>query len=45
VQIFAGFLPGWTMPRFELPGNQRHTIPYGIAITVGSVIATAALRA
>src|SRR2546427_13024329 len=36
VQIFAGLLPGWTVPRFELPPDQRHTIPYGIAITGGS---------
>ncbi len=45
MQIFAGFLPGWTIPRFELPRDQRHTIPYGIAITIGSLIATAAFRA
>jgi prepilin peptidase CpaA len=44
-QIFAGLLPGWTMPRFEIPKDQRHTIPYGVAITVGSMIATVAFRA
>ena len=45
VQIFAGLLPGWRMPRFEIPKDRRHTIPYGVAITVGSMIATAVFRA
>lgn len=44
VQILAGLLPGWRMPRFEVPKDRSHTIPYGVAITVGSMIATAVFR-
>lgn len=35
--ILAGFLPGWKMPRYEVTPD-RHTIPYGVAITLGSLI-------
>jgi prepilin peptidase CpaA len=45
LQIFAGLLPGWEMPRFAVPTDRRHTIPYGVAITIGSIIATAIFRA
>lgn len=38
LQIFASLLPGWEMPRFTVPANRRHTIPYGVAITTGSLI-------
>ncbi len=38
LQIFVGFLPGWEMPRFTVPPDRRHTIPYGVAITFGSLI-------
>ena len=41
LRIFVGLLPGWEMPRFSLPANRQHTIPYGVAIMVGSVIAVA----
>jgi prepilin peptidase CpaA len=41
VRIFVGILPGWEMPRFSLPADRRHTIPYGVAIMIGSVIAVA----
>lgn len=41
VQIFVGLLPGWEMPRFAVPSDRKHTIPYGVAITIGSIIATA----
>ena len=44
VQIFAGFLPGWPMPRFSVPQDKRHTIPYGVAITLGSLISLAVFR-
>jgi len=44
LQIFAGLLPGWRMPRFEVPTDKRHTIPYGVAITIGSTIAIAVFR-
>lgn len=45
LQIFVGLLPGWEMPRFAIPSDRRHTIPYGVAITIGSVISTAIFRA
>ncbi len=45
LQIFAGFLPGWEMPRFAVPADRRHTIPYGVAITIGSILSTAIFRA
>lgn len=45
VQIFVGFLPGWEMPRFSVPAERRYTIPYGVAITVGSLISLAIFRA
>jgi len=41
LRIFVGLLPGWEMPRFSLPPDSRHTIPYGVAIMIGSVIAVA----
>jgi len=45
LQIFAGFLPGWQMPRFEVPSDRRHTLPYGVAITFGSLISLFVFRA
>ena len=45
LQIFVGLLPGWQMPRFAVPADKRHTIPYGVAITVGSLISLAIFRA
>ena len=45
LQILVGFLPGWEMPRFAVPADRRHTIPYGVAITLGSIISTAIFRA
>ena len=44
LRIFVGILPGWEMPRFSLPPDRRHTIPYGVAIMLGSVIAVAFFR-
>jgi prepilin peptidase CpaA len=44
LQIFAGLLPGWEMPKFTVPADRRNTIPYGVAITLGSIIATAIFR-
>jgi prepilin peptidase CpaA len=41
VQIFVGLLPGWEMPRFSVPAERRYTIPYGVAITFGSLISLA----
>jgi prepilin peptidase CpaA len=45
LQILVGFLPGWQMPRFAVPADRRYTIPYGVAITIGSIISTAIFRA
>ena len=45
VQIFIGFLPGWSIPRFSVPADRRHTIPYGVAITLGSLISIFVFRA
>lgn len=45
LQIFVGLLPGWEMPRFAVPSDRRHTIPYGVAITLGSIISTTIFRA
>jgi len=44
LRIFVGILPGWEMPRFSLPANRQHTIPYGVAIMLGSLIAVAVFR-
>jgi prepilin peptidase CpaA len=43
-QIFMGLLPGWEMPRFAVPTERRHTIPYGVAITFGSLISLVLFR-
>ena len=45
LQILIGLLPGWEMPRFAVPTDRRNTIPYGVAITIGSIISTAIFRA
>jgi prepilin peptidase CpaA len=45
VQILVGLLPGWQMPRFAVPADRTDTIPYGVAITVGSIISMALFRA
>ena len=41
LQIFLGLLPGWQMPKFTVPADRKLTIPYGAAITIGAIIATA----
>ena len=45
VMILVGLLPGWQMPRFAVPADRRHTIPYGVAIMIGSLISVALFRA
>ncbi|HET6893273.1 MAG TPA: A24 family peptidase [Pyrinomonadaceae bacterium] len=40
LRIFVGILPGWEMPRFKMAPDRKHTIPYGVAIMLGSVLAT-----
>jgi prepilin peptidase CpaA len=44
LQIFVGLLPGWQMPKFAVPADRKHTIPYGVAITMGSIISMAIFR-
>lgn len=44
LRILVGILPGWEMPRFSLPANRQHTIPYGVAIMLGSLISVAIFR-
>ncbi len=41
LRIFVGIMPGWEMPRFAMPRDRKHTIPYGVAIMIGSVVAAA----
>lgn len=38
LRIFVGVLPGWEMPRFAIAPDRRHTIPYGVAIMLGSLV-------
>jgi len=45
LRIFVGLLPGWDMPRFAMPPDRRKTIPYGVAITIGSLISVLIFRA
>jgi prepilin peptidase CpaA len=44
LQIFVGMLPGWQMPKFAVPVDGRHTLPYGVAITMGSIISIVIFR-
>jgi prepilin peptidase CpaA len=38
-QFFYGLLPGGKVPRFEIPSDRSYTLPYAVAINLGSVIA------
>lgn len=38
MMLLVGLLPGWKMPRLAIPADRRKTIPYGVAITFGSLI-------
>ena len=38
LQVFVGLLPGWQMPHLSVPADRRLTVPYGVAITFGSLI-------
>jgi prepilin peptidase CpaA len=44
LRIFVGILPGWEMPRFNMAPDRKHTVPYGVAIMLGSVVAVAVFR-
>jgi prepilin peptidase CpaA len=45
LQILIGLLPGYSVPRFPVPADRRLTIPYGVAITFGSLISLVVFRA
>jgi prepilin peptidase CpaA len=36
--IFFSMLATWRAPRLGMPSNRKQTIPYGVAITLGSLI-------
>lgn len=44
LMLLAGLLPGWKMPRLAVPADRRKTIPYGVAITFGSLISILIFR-
>jgi prepilin peptidase CpaA len=45
LMLLVGLLPGWKMPRLAVPTDRRKTIPYGVAITFGSLISLFLFRA
>jgi prepilin peptidase CpaA len=45
LMLLVGLLPGWKMPRLTVPTDRRKTIPYGVAITFGSLISLFLFRA
>ena len=45
LMVLVGLLPGWKMPRLAVPADRRKTIPYGVAITFGSLISLFLFRA
>ena len=44
LRIIVGIMPGWEMPRFTVPQDRRHTIPYGVAIMLGSLLTVAVVQ-
>jgi prepilin peptidase CpaA len=44
-QIVVGLLPGHSVPRFAVPTDRRQTLPYGVAITFGSLLSLVLFRA
>jgi len=45
MHIVLGLLPGQRVPRFAIPTDRKLTIPYGVAITFGSLISLVLFRA
>jgi prepilin peptidase CpaA len=39
VQFFYGLLPGQKVPRFDIPEDRNHTLPYAVPICFGSLLA------
>lgn len=44
-QFFFGLLPGQSLPRFAAPSDRRRGVPYGVAITLGSLASVLLFRA
>ena len=44
LMLIVGMLPGWKMPRLAVPADRGKTIPYGVAITFGSLISLIVFR-
>lgn len=42
--IFINLFSGWQPPRFPTPADQQATIPYGVAITFGTLISLTLFR-
>ena len=42
--IFISLLTNWQAPRFVMPADRKQTIPYGVAITLGSLISLVIFR-
>jgi prepilin peptidase CpaA len=38
INILLGIMPGAKIPRYEIPADRRLTIPYGVAITLGTLM-------
>jgi prepilin peptidase CpaA len=45
LRIFAGLLPGRSIPQFPVPEDRTLTVPYGVAIMIGGIITLALLPA
>src|SRR5215204_4623251 len=45
LQFFLGLLPGQSLPRFAAPSDRRRGVPYGVAITLGSLVSVLLFRA
>jgi prepilin peptidase CpaA len=44
-QFFLGLLPGQRVPRFHVPAEHSHTLPYAVPICLGSLISFLLFRA
>ena len=45
LRFFYGLLPGQRVPRIEVPADRSYTLPYAVAICVGSVVSFLLFRA
>ncbi len=45
LRIFAGLLPGRSIPKFSVPEDRTLTVPFGVAIMIGGVVTLALLPA